>query len=99
MVRSGSSFDIPMFNYFEHNAFFGSNAGFRFQLKPLKEEKALVAEAWTDGLCRELCTVTAEEQFPLSPEGLEEALGWLEEQFSAYRSAHPKDRQKKEGEE
>ena len=92
MVRSGSSFDIPMFNYFEHNAFFGSNAGFRFQLKPLKEEKTLVAEAWTDGLCRELCTVTAEE-------GLEEALGWLDEQFSAYRSAHLKDRQKKEGEE
>ena len=99
MIRNGSSFDIPMFNYFEHNAFLGSRDGFRFRLNPLEEEKVLAAEIWTDGLCRELCTITAEEQFPLSSDGLEEALVWLEKQFSAYRSSHPRDQQKeKKGE-
>ena len=81
MVREGSSFDIPWYNYFtSKNTFIGSLGNFRYRLAP--KEDRLEASVWHGKLRYDLSEMAAVEEFSLDQEGLDQALAWLEEQLA-----------------
>lgn len=85
MIRPGSSFDVPWYNYFtSKNTFFGSLGDFRYRLAPVEGE--LEAAVWHGKLRYDLSEIKARQTFPLDQEGLDQALAWLEEQLTLYRS-------------
>ena len=80
MKQNDGLFDIPGIAYFESkNPFTGSLNGFRFRLAPDGEEIHIAV--WTEDLCFEKCTVEKEQIVPLTAQGLEEGIKWLEQQY------------------
>ena len=66
------------------NTFSGSRGAFRWRMEPrIPKEKADRDQAvlhlwyWWDGLCFEKCTPSAEADFPLTQEGLDQLKAWL----------------------
>lgn len=75
-----NAFDIPRIYYFESkNTFTGSRKDFNFKIVPDGELKVTV---WHGFLCSDLAEMEAEASFPLSAEGHEKMLLWLEEQYA-----------------
>jgi hypothetical protein len=82
MVRENSVFDLPLLDYFQFgNEFTGSWQGFQYKIVP--EEGLLKAAVWEGPWCSEKSRMTAEEGFPLTGEGLEDMIAWLEQQRRA----------------
>ena len=80
---------LPVFHHFENgNVFTGSCGPFRYKITPNvvmatpKEvdhaASSIMAEYWHGPLSYELSAVEGERSFPMSPEGREEMLAWLE---------------------
>ncbi|MDD2956211.1 MAG: hypothetical protein PHD67_07840 [Oscillospiraceae bacterium] len=82
MIRENSLFDIPRLDYFQFwNEFTGSWQGFNYRLMPEKgEEPCLKASVWQGLWCSSKSEMAAEQAFPLTEEGLEQMIAWLEEQ-------------------
>lgn len=76
-------FEIIGFEYFESgNVFTGSAGRFRYRLAP--EEDRLKAWVWHEDLCFEKAEVEGEKDFPLSAQGRDEAIRWLEEEYERF---------------
>ena len=80
---------IPTLLFWENgNSWYGSKGLARFFIKPVKHETEgeapdrtdLEIELWRGPLTKELSEIIATAAFPLSEEGLEETVYWLEEQ-------------------
>jgi len=83
---------IPTMLFWENgNTWYGSKGLARFFIKPVKHEPpenepeasshtTLDVELWRGPLTRELSEILDTASFPLSEEGLEELVHWLEEQ-------------------
>ena len=61
----------------------GQGTLLRYLIKPDKENALLLAYSWTEDLCFERAHEKQERQYPLSEEGLEQAVEWLESQYAA----------------
>ncbi len=88
---------LPVFHHFENgNVFTGSAGDFRWKITPdvkMATQKevdhaasSVKAEYWHGPLCYELSPIEGEKTFPLTPEGREEMLRWLEAARSARES-------------
>lgn len=85
------SLELQKFHYFdEGNTYAGqktkdpdSGLLLRYLVEPDKEAALLRAYAWTEDLCFERAHDKLQKELPLSEEGLEQALAWLEEQYAA----------------
>ena len=80
---------IPTLLFWENgNSWYGSKGLARFFIKPVKHEAEgeaphrtdLEIELWRGPLTKDLSEIIATAAFPLSEEGLEETVRWLEEQ-------------------
>ena len=82
---------LPVFHHFENgNVFTGSCGLFRYKITPNavmippknKEvdyaASSIQAEYWHGPLCYELSQIEGEKTFPMSQDGREEMLQWLE---------------------
>lgn len=80
---------IPTLHTFAmNNTFTGSDGLFRFRIEPkvvMKtpkevnfEESAIFAEYWHGLLCYEKSTMEGQETFPMTPQGREALIAWLE---------------------
>lgn len=76
-------YQFPPFDYFQFgNVFCGSLGGLRWRVEPRPKAEPPVMHIWKweNGLCYEKREEDCPEgEFPLTPEGLEELLGWLGE--------------------
>jgi len=83
---------LPVFHHFENgNIFTGSLGAFRYKITPSvvmippknKEvdhgASSIQAEYWHGPLSYELSEVEGEKTFPMSPQGREDMLQWLED--------------------
>ena len=83
--------EIQKLTFFtEGNTFTGSRtkdpatgAMLRYLVRPNAEEARLEAFTWREDLCFERAHDKLQKEVPLSEEGLEQALAWLEEQYAA----------------
>ena len=83
--------ELQKFHYFdEGNPYVGQKTKdpgqgtlLRYLIKPDKENALLLAYSWTEDLCFERAHEKQERQYPLSEEGLEQAVEWLESQYAA----------------
>lgn len=80
-------FDMQKLVYFtEGNRFSGSRTEdgriIRYRVDPDKENERLLAWCWREDLCFEKAKEKSEGSFPLTQDGLEQLLGWLEEGFA-----------------
>lgn len=77
-----NDFDIPRIFYFESgNIFTGSRRDLNFRIVPDSEQ--LSVSTWHGFICHELAEIEHEQTFPLSAEGHEQMLVWLEERYKA----------------
>ena len=90
MLREHSFFFLPnLLSFTNGNTYLGSFLGLRFRVKPTTEEEGdeakevLACLCWYGEYCLEESQVAAEASFPLSAEGREQVIDWLEEQYLA----------------
>ena len=79
-------FDMRKLIFFqEGNDFAGSRTEgshlLRYRVKPDKENQLLWAWCWKEDTCFERAGERAEKDFPLSEEGMEGLLAWLEKNW------------------
>ncbi|MCI8537477.1 MAG: hypothetical protein HFF18_02285 [Oscillospiraceae bacterium] len=89
MLRDSDSFYLPNLYTFQNgNTFIGSFRGLRFRVAPDKEGEAptLSALVWYGEYCLELSDVQGESAFPLTEEGREALLDWLEAEFIRFQA-------------
>jgi hypothetical protein len=81
---------LPVFHHFENgNVFTGSCGAFRYKITPNvvmatpKEVDhtagSIKVEYWHGPLCYEASEIEGEKTFPMSPEGRDEIISWLEQ--------------------
>ena len=90
MLREHSFFFLPnLLSFTNGNTYLGSFLGLRFRVKPTTEgegdeaREVLACLCWYGEYCLEESQVAAEVSFPLSAEGREQVIDWLEEQYLA----------------
>ena len=90
MLREHSFFFLPnLLSFTNGNTYLGSFLGLRFRVKPTTEgegdeaKEVLACLCWYGEYCLEESQVAAEASFPLSAEGHEQVIDWLEEQYLA----------------
>ena len=79
---------IPTLLFWENkNSWYGSKGLCRFYIKTTqveleegKTENQLQIEVWKGPLSKEFCETISTAAFPVSEEGLEQTVAWLEEQ-------------------
>ena len=77
-----NDFDIPRLFYFQsRNIFTGSRGDLNFRIVP--HDDLLDTFIWHGFICSELTEMEDNAQFPLTPEGHEEMLRWLEGKYNA----------------
>lgn len=75
-----NDFDVPGIYYFESkNIFSGSRGDFNFRIVP--EEGELCVTIWHGFICSDKAEIEAENRFPVTVEGHQQMLAWLEEMF------------------
>lgn len=101
MLRDSEYFYLPNLYTFQNgNAFIGSFQGLRFRVKPGKtgegeeEREILSALVWHGEYCLERSEVQGEAEFPLTEEGREELLDWLEAEFQRFRNINGENKEK-----
>ena len=82
-------FDVQKLVYFtEGNRFAGSHSGdgriIRYRVEPNRENERLLAWCWREDLCFEKAKEKSEESFPLTQEGLDALILWLEKKFEEH---------------
>ena len=90
MLREHSFFFLPnLLSFTNGNTYLGSFLGLRFRVKPTTEgegdeaREVLACLCWYGEYCLEESQVAAEASYPLSAEGREHVIAWLEEQYLA----------------
>ena len=70
------------FNFIKKEVFTGSDSGMRYRLE--KSGDNILAWAWPEPYCfaKTLDELKVSETFPLTPDGKEEAVAWLNEQLT-----------------
>ena len=88
MLREHHFFFLPnLLSFTNGNTYLGSFLGLRFRVKPTTEgegdeaKEVLACLCWYGEYCLEESEVVAEASFPLSAEGREQVIDWLEEQY------------------
>lgn len=88
MIYDHSDFYVPNLYTFQNgNTYLGSFHGLRFRLKPGKqgeegqEEPVIQCLTWYGEYCLEKSQVVSEADFPLSDEGHQQMLDWLDGEF------------------
>lgn len=77
-----NNFDIPRVFYFKsQNIFTGSRKELNFRIVP--NDETLEVCTWHGFICHDLAEIEQQQTFPLSDEGYEQMLSWLEEQYQA----------------
>lgn len=83
MLREHHSFFLPnLLSFTNGNTYLGSFLGLRFRVKPVNDEDTLECLTWYGEYCLEDSEVAAEASFPLTAEGREQVIDWLEEQYA-----------------
>ena len=83
MLREHHSFFLPnLLSFTNGNTYLGSFLGLRFRVKPVNDEDTLECLTWYGEFCLEDSEVAAEASFPLTAEGREQVIDWLEEQYA-----------------
>ena len=83
MLREHHSFFLPnLLSFTNGNTYLGSFLGLRFRVKPMNDEDTLECLTWYGEYCLEDSEVAAEASFPLTAEGREQVIDWLEEQYA-----------------
>lgn len=78
-----NAFDIPNLYYFQSkNMFTGSRKAFNFKIVPDGELKVCT---WHGFINSELAEIEHEADFPMTAEGFEEMLRWLDARYSEQR--------------
>ena len=73
-------FEVPKFYYFESkNDYSGGVGDFAYKIK---YGENLTALTWHGRLCSEKADIEHEKEFPLSQEGFDEMIKWIEEMYS-----------------
>lgn len=79
-------FDIAKFNYFKSgNVFTGSKGQFNFRIAG--ENDLLAVSVWYGLFCYEKSEIVAQNNFDFSADGLDEAIRWLENEYSVYQDS------------
>ena len=81
--------DMQKLVYFtEGNRFAGSHSGdgriIRYRVEPNRENERLLAWCWREDLCFEKAKEKSEESSPLTQEGLDALILWLEKKFEEH---------------
>ena len=81
--------DMQKLVYFtEGNRFAVSHSGdgriIRYRVEPDRENERLLAWCWREDLCFEKAKEKSEESFPLTQEGLDALILWLEKKFEEH---------------
>lgn len=90
MLRDNEKFYLPNLHHFQNdNTFYGSFRGLRFRVKSEQVEDDegkrwfMATLCWYGDFCLEESDVVAADRFPMTPEGYEQVLDWLEGQYRA----------------
>lgn len=90
MITAHPHFYLPdLYTFQNKNTFYGSLDELRFRVAYQEDEDAgaqFHVCSWSGPFCLEESEVTDEAVFPLSPEGYQGVLEWLD---AAYRQVHP----------
>ena len=88
MLREHHSFFLPnMLTFTNGNVYMGSFLGLRFRIKPTTEEvdgekrDIFACLVWYGEYCLEESEVMSEATFPLTVEGREQVIDWLEQEW------------------
>lgn len=92
MLREHSDFYVTnLHSWLNGNAFYGSFHGLRFLIKPTAILDKVTGEplegsrvevlVWTGEYCLEESEVLAKAEYPLTEQGREQVIDWLEEQY------------------
>ena len=81
--------EIQKFHYFEEGNFYAGQKTkdpetgrmLRYRVEPFLKETLLRAYAWTEDLCFERAKNVEQREYPLTEEGLEQAVEWLESRY------------------
>ncbi len=77
-------FDLRRFYYYESgNIFTGSKNDFNFKIVPDTKEKTLILYIWHGKLCSELAEMDSENSYPLTQEGFDEMIAYLEKIYTS----------------
>ena len=75
---------IESFDYFRaKNRFAGSCGPLAFKIFPEPDQQRLRVDRWMGLACCEKAQDKEEQCFPFSPEGLQQAVGWINEAIAA----------------
>ena len=88
MLREHHRFFLPnMLTFTNGNTHLGSFLGLRYRIKPTSEEKdgekreVFACLVWYGEYCLEESEVVSEAVFPLTAEGREKVIDWLEQEW------------------
>ena len=88
MIHMAHQLEIQKYHYFEEgNTYTGQktkedgNKLLRYLVEPFQEDGLLKAYSWTQDVCFDRAQEKEEKEFPLTEEGLAEAVQWLEARF------------------
>lgn len=81
--------ELQKYHYFEEgNSYAGQKTKdwerkllLRYFVEPQKEESLLQVYAWTQDVCFDVAQEKQQREYPLSEEGLVQAVEWLENQY------------------
>ena len=99
MLRESHRFFLPnLLTFTNGNTYLGSFMGLRFRVKPTEEEledgskrQVLACLDWYGEYCLEESEVVHETQFPLSAEGREQVIDWLEGEYLQMKETQPEE--------
>lgn len=98
MLREHHRFFLPnLLTFTNGNTYLGSFLGLRFRIKPTTEEvdgqsrDILACLTWYGEYCLEESEVVSEASFPLSAEGREQVIDWLEQEWYAMKALEPQE--------
>lgn len=98
MIDQDSRFYLPNLYTFQNgNTFYGSFCGLRFRVTPQTEKGeddiitgTLTPLVWYGPCCLEESEPVAEATFPLTTEGYQAVIAWLDGQYQLMQAAAPK---------
>ncbi len=98
MLREHHRFFLPnLLTFTNGNTHLGSFLGLRYRIQPTKKETEMGTEEifacldWYGEYCLEESEVVHEAEFPLSAEGREQVIDWLEQEYFAMKALEPKE--------
>lgn len=98
MLREHHRFFLPNMLYFTNgNPHLGSFLGLRYRIKPTtvetegEKQEVFACLTWYGEYCLEESEVVSEAQFPLTAEGREQVIDWLECQWYAMKALEPEE--------